>query len=96
MNSTPSAATSGRLYLQFLGANATVTGSRYLLEAGKVRVLIDCGLFQGYKPLQLRNWAPLPHRSRLDRCGAAHARAPGIQDAEPAQVPKYLERADLR
>ncbi|WP_309261126.1 MBL fold metallo-hydrolase [Lysobacter arvi] len=46
--------------LTFLGANATVTGSRYLLETGRSRVLVDCGLFQGYKPLRLRNWAPFP------------------------------------
>ena len=46
--------------LTFLGANATVTGSRYLIEAGQSRVLVDCGLFQGYKPLRLRNWAPFP------------------------------------
>ncbi len=51
---------SRRLQLQFLGANATVTGSRYLLEAGSARILVDCGLFQGYKPLRLRNWAPFP------------------------------------
>lgn len=46
--------------LKFLGANATVTGSRYLLQAGNSRLLVDCGLFQGYKPLRLRNWAPFP------------------------------------
>lgn len=46
--------------LQFLGANATVTGSRYLVHAGDRRVLVDCGLFQGYKSLRLRNWAPFP------------------------------------
>lgn len=46
--------------LQFLGATGTVTGSKYLLAAGDRRVLIDCGLFQGYKSLRLRNWAPLP------------------------------------
>ncbi|MFA6985498.1 MAG: MBL fold metallo-hydrolase [Arenimonas sp.] len=46
--------------LSFFGANATVTGSRYLIEAGNARLLVDCGLFQGYKPLRLRNWAPFP------------------------------------
>lgn len=46
--------------VQFLGANGTVTGSRYLVEAGGRRILVDCGLFQGYKPLRLRNWAPFP------------------------------------
>src|SRR5688500_13639380 len=46
--------------LQFLGATGTVTGSRYLIEAHGRRILIDCGLFQGYKQLRLRNRAPFP------------------------------------
>ncbi len=46
--------------LQFLGATDTVTGSKYLLRSGAGRVLVDCGLFQGYKQLRLRNWSPLP------------------------------------
>jgi metallo-beta-lactamase family protein len=48
------------LQLQFLGAAGTVTGSRYLVDTGTFRLLVDCGLFQGYKPLRLRNWAPFP------------------------------------
>lgn len=58
MNATPAAPS--RFSLQFLGANATVTGSRHLVTAGNARVLVDCGLFQGYKPLRLRNWAEFP------------------------------------
>ena len=58
MNDTPAAPS--RFSLQFLGANATVTGSRHLVTAGNARVLVDCGLFQGYKPLRLRNWAEFP------------------------------------
>jgi metallo-beta-lactamase family protein len=46
--------------LTFLGATGTVTGSKYLLEAGGERLMIDCGLFQGDKELRLRNWNPLP------------------------------------
>jgi metallo-beta-lactamase family protein len=46
--------------LQFLGAAGTVTGSKYLLETHGTRVLIDCGLFQGYKELRQRNWNDLP------------------------------------
>ncbi len=46
--------------LRFLGATDTVTGSRYLLEAGGRRVLLDCGLFQGYKRSRERNRAPFP------------------------------------
>jgi metallo-beta-lactamase family protein len=48
------------LTVTFLGAAGTVTGSKYLLDDGERRYLIDCGLFQGYKSLRLRNWAPLP------------------------------------
>jgi metallo-beta-lactamase family protein len=46
--------------LTFLGAARTVTGSKYLLECDGRRVLVDCGLFQGLKPLRLRNWEPFP------------------------------------
>lgn len=46
--------------LSFLGAAGTVTGSKYLIEASGRRYLVDCGLFQGLKPLRLRNWDPLP------------------------------------
>jgi Cft2 family RNA processing exonuclease len=46
--------------LQFLGATDTVTGSKYLLQHGGANLLVDCGLFQGYKPLRLRNWSALP------------------------------------
>ncbi len=44
--------------LSFHGAAGTVTGSRFLLEAHDRRLLIDAGLFQGLKPLRLRNWEP--------------------------------------
>jgi metallo-beta-lactamase family protein len=46
--------------IRFLGAAGTVTGSRFLVEHGAVRVLVDAGLFQGLKELRLRNWAPWP------------------------------------
>lgn len=46
--------------LQFLGGTGTVTGSKYVLEVGGNRLMIDCGLFQGLKELRLRNWARLP------------------------------------
>jgi metallo-beta-lactamase family protein len=46
--------------LTFLGGAGTVTGSKYLITEGDANVLVDCGLFQGYKQLRLRNWAPLP------------------------------------
>lgn len=45
--------------LTFLGATGTVTGSKYLLNCGSKRILIDCGLFQGLKQLRLKNWDKL-------------------------------------
>ena len=66
--------------LTFLGAAGTVTGSKYLLDTGTHRILIDCGLFQGSKEGRLRNWQPLPvsaetidavvlTHAHLDHCG---------------------------
>ena len=46
--------------LTFFGATQTVTGSKFLLENKDVRVLVDCGLFQGMKDLRLRNWEGPP------------------------------------
>lgn len=60
--------------IQFLGATGTVTGSKYLVTAGGRGVLLDCGLFQGYKQLRLRNWAPPPFDpARLDAVVLTHA-----------------------
>ena len=60
--------------LSFLGAAGTVTGSRYLIEHAGQQVLVDCGLFQGYKQLRLRNWAPLQFDAHdLDAVVLTHA-----------------------
>lgn len=48
-----------RVRIQFLGASRQVTGSRYLLEVDKLRLLVDCGLFQE-RDYRERNWAPFP------------------------------------
>lgn len=65
--------------VQFLGAVRQVTGSRYLLEAGGLRLLIDCGYYQEREYLA-RNWEPMPvdpasidylllTHAHLDHCG---------------------------
>jgi len=62
------------IQMHFLGAAGTVTGSRYLLANDKLRVLVDCGLFQGYKNLRLRNWEEPPFDPRtIDAVLLTHA-----------------------
>lgn len=46
--------------ITFLGATETVTGAKYLVTTKEKNILVDCGLFQGYKELRLRNWVKLP------------------------------------
>jgi metallo-beta-lactamase family protein len=60
--------------LTFLGAAQTVTGSKYLLQADAHRILVDCGLFQGFKELRERNWQDLPvPASSIDAVVLTHA-----------------------
>lgn len=66
--------------VRFIGGAGTVTGSKTLIESGGIRILVDCGLFQGIKPLRELNWEPLPvlpstidfvllTHGHLDHCG---------------------------
>lgn len=48
--------TNNKINIHFLGAAGTVTGSKYLVDTGDRKILIDCGLFQGLKELRLKNW----------------------------------------
>ena len=68
-----------QIKLKFLGAAQNVTGSRHLLQANGVRVLIDCGLYQE-RHFRERNWDPFPTppnsinavlltHAHLDHCG---------------------------
>jgi metallo-beta-lactamase family protein len=60
--------------LTFLGAAGTVTGSQYLLESDRHRLLVDCGMFQGLKSLRVRNWARLPvHPASVTSVVLTHA-----------------------
>ncbi len=46
--------------LSFFGGAGTVTGSKTLVTNEAQQLLVDCGLFQGYKNLRLMNWEPFP------------------------------------
>jgi len=60
--------------LDFLGAAATVTGSKTLLQTNSQKHLIDCGLFQGHRELRNRNWLPFsPPAKTLDSVLLTHA-----------------------
>ncbi|MFC1848316.1 MBL fold metallo-hydrolase RNA specificity domain-containing protein [Chloroflexota bacterium] len=61
------------LKLHFLGAAQNVTGSRYCLDTGKTKLLVDCGLFQE-RDYRDRNWDPFPIQpSSLDCVVLTHA-----------------------
>jgi len=68
-----------QIKLKFVGAAQNVTGSRHLLQANGVTILIDCGLYQE-RQFKERNWAPFPvppktidavllTHAHLDHCG---------------------------
>jgi metallo-beta-lactamase family protein len=60
--------------LRFLGACGIVTGSKFLLEGSRRRLLVDCGVFQGSREDKEKNWAPPPlDISRLDAITLTHA-----------------------
>lgn len=60
-------ATDHSIKVRFLGAAGTVTGSKYLVETGDNKLLVDCGLFQGLKELRELNWKNLPvDASKID------------------------------
>ena len=46
--------------ITFCGAAETVTGSCHLIETNGVRILLDCGLFQGQREIRERNRAGFP------------------------------------
>ncbi len=63
----------GETNIHFLGAAGTVTGSKYLLERGRIKILVDCGLFQGLKELRLKNWEyPSVNASEIDAVLLTH------------------------
>ena len=60
--------------LTFLGAAKTVTGSCFLIETRKSRILVDCGLFQGRSTEEAMNEQPLPVKpSTIDYVLLTHA-----------------------
>jgi metallo-beta-lactamase family protein len=60
--------------IKFLGAAGTVSGSKYFIDTGETRFLVDYGMFQGPKKLRLINWeAPKIKPSTIDHVLLTHA-----------------------
>ncbi|WP_339720126.1 MBL fold metallo-hydrolase [uncultured Paraglaciecola sp.] len=60
--------------LTFYGAIEGVTGSCYLLNNGKSKILLDCGLFQGRREEEEANLKPLPFDiNEIDAVVLSHA-----------------------
>jgi metallo-beta-lactamase family protein len=60
--------------VKFLGAAGTVSGSKYLIDAGETQFFVDYGMFQGPKKLRLLNWdSPQPHLDSVSNVLLTHA-----------------------
>ncbi|NLZ93889.1 MAG: MBL fold metallo-hydrolase [Firmicutes bacterium] len=60
--------------LTFCGGARTVTGSSFLLEAAGLKILLDCGMFQGGRRLRERNYQPYPYNpAEIDYIILSHA-----------------------
>ena len=60
--------------ITFLGAVEEVTGSKYCVENGDTKILVDCGMFQGDKKVRARNWDVFPlEASSIDAVVLTHA-----------------------
>jgi metallo-beta-lactamase family protein len=74
--------------LIFCGAAGEVTGSSFLLETGSARILIDCGLFQGTRFAEKKNYSPFPFDpSTVDAMVLTHAHLDHC-----GRIPKLWER----
>ena len=60
--------------ITFLGATKTVTGSNFLVEAAGKKFLVDCGLYQGKKELEMENYRPFEYNpAEIDFMLLTHA-----------------------
>ena len=93
--------------ITFIGAAGVVTGSKHLIETteGK-RVLLDCGMYQGLRDLEARNWTPPPvdpktvdavilSHAHLDHCGYLPALAQAGFTGPIFTTPATIEVATL-
>jgi metallo-beta-lactamase family protein len=72
--------------LSFLGGTETVTGANFLLESEQIKILVDCGLFQGSKFAASSNRDAFPFEpSEIDYLFVTHAHMDHI-----GRIPKLV------
>lgn len=86
MNKSPTQSTDKKLQLTFAGGTGSVTGANFLLEGEGKKFLIDCGLTQGTKLADEKNWAAFPYdASTIDVLFITHAHIDHI-----GRIPKLI------
>jgi len=72
--------------ITFCGGTGSVTGANFLLEAGDKKILVDCGLTQGFKIADDINWDPFPYDPKtIDLLIITHAHVDHL-----GRVPKLI------
>lgn len=71
----------------FCGGTGSVTGSNFLLEIEGKRILVDCGLTQGFKLADDINWDPFPYDVKaIDILFVTHAHVDHL-----GRIPKLID-----
>ncbi len=75
------------MHITFYGATRTVTGSNYLIETKKSRVLVDCGMFQGSAFSDAKNFSDFPYDPKtIDALFVSHAHLDHV-----GRIPKLVQ-----
>lgn len=72
--------------ITFCGGTGSVTGANFLLEVNGKKILVDCGLTQGFKLADDINWDPFPYDSKeIDILFVTHAHVDHL-----GRIPKLI------
>lgn len=73
--------------LTFHGGALSVTGGNYLLETQNSKILVDCGMFQGFREAEEENYEKFPYdASKIDAVFITHAHIDHI-----GRLPKLIK-----